>query len=37
MDRILGIWDFDAILPCHGDFVPRDGKAVLRRHLSLPA
>ena len=31
----LKAWDFDAILPCHGDYVPVDGKAVLRRHLGL--
>ena len=31
----LEAWDFDAILPCHGDYVPVNGKAVLRRHLGL--
>lgn len=34
--RIFKEWDFDAILPCHGDFVPSNGKEILRRHLKLP-
>ena len=33
--RIFQEWDFDAILPCHGDFVPSNGKETLRRHLRL--
>ena len=32
MDRIFS-WDFDAILPCHGSFVPTGGKARLRQLL----
>ena len=32
MDRIFS-WDFDAILPCHGSFVPTGGKARLRQSL----
>lgn len=28
-------WDFDSILPCHGDYVPEDGKRVLQEHLEL--
>ena len=35
MRRIFEEWDFDAILPCHGDFVPSNGKEVLRQHLRL--
>ena len=26
-------WDFDAILPCHGDYVKTGGKARLRQLL----
>ena len=32
MDRIFS-WDFDAILPCHGSYVPTGGKARLRQLL----
>lgn len=35
MQRIFEEWDFDAILPCHGDFVSKNGKEVLRKHLKL--
>ncbi|BDA49772.1 hypothetical protein COCOBI_14-3920 [Coccomyxa sp. Obi] len=34
--RIFKEWNFEAILPCHGDFVPSNGKEVLRKHLKLP-
>jgi hypothetical protein len=32
MARIFS-WDFKAILPCHGSYVPTDGKARLRQLL----
>ena len=35
MKRLFREWDFDCILPCHGDFVPANGKAVLKQHLGL--
>ncbi len=34
-DVILG-WDFNTILPAHGDPIVGDAKGVLRRHLGLP-
>lgn len=33
MRTLLEEWDWDAILPCHGDIVKSGGKALLRRHL----
>ncbi len=33
--RIFKEWDFDSILPCHGDYVARDGKRILQEHLEL--
>ena len=35
MSRIFNTWQWDAILPCHGEYVPTSGKAVLQRHLKL--
>lgn len=32
MERVFA-WDFDAILPCHGNFVASGGKAKLREQL----
>ena len=32
MERIFS-WDFEAILPCHGSYVPTGGKARLRELL----
>ena len=34
LERIFK-WDFDSILPCHGDYVPQDGKRVLQEHQEL--
>ena len=28
-------WDFEAMLPCHGSFVPSGAKRVVRKHLAL--
>ena len=33
--RIFKQWDFDGILPCHGDYVAKEGKRVLQEHLEL--
>ena len=33
--RIFKEWEFDSILPCHGDYVARDGKRILQEHLEL--
>ena len=33
MQTLLRDWDWDAILPCHGDAVASGGKGLLRRHL----
>ncbi|KAK9839790.1 hypothetical protein WJX81_002018 [Elliptochloris bilobata] len=33
MQTLLQDWDWEAILPCHGDAVISGGKALLRRHL----
>lgn len=33
MQTLLRDWDWDAILPCHGDAVTSGGKGLLRRHL----
>jgi len=30
--RVLG-WDFDAMLPCHGSFIARGAKAIMRDYL----
>ncbi|CAL5220530.1 g2563 [Coccomyxa viridis] len=35
LGRIFKQWDFDSILPCHGDYVAQDGKRVLQEHLEL--
>eukprot|EP00667_Euglena_gracilis_P009507 EG_transcript_9661 len=35
MGRIVG-WDFDAVLPCHGVYLPCGGKQAFQRHLHLP-
>ncbi|KAK9807495.1 hypothetical protein WJX72_000868 [[Myrmecia] bisecta] len=35
MTRLLGDWQWDAILPCHGDFIRSGGKRTLRRHLGV--
>lgn len=36
MKRIFDDWQWDAIMPCHGTFIPSGGKQALRDHLSLP-
>ena len=33
--RIFKQWNFDSILPCHGDYVAKDGKKILQEHLEL--
>ena len=35
LGRIFKQWDFDSILPCHGDYVAQAGKRVLQEHLEL--
>ena len=35
LDRLFNKWDFDRILPCHGNLVESGGKARLRRDLSM--
>ena len=35
LDRIFNVWDFDRILPCHGNLVKSGGKARLRHDLSM--
>jgi len=35
MGRIFKEWDFDSILPCHGDYVAQNGRKVLQEHLEL--
>jgi hypothetical protein len=34
LERIFK-WDFNSILPCHGEHVPEDGKKVLQNHLQF--
>eukprot|EP00898_Chlorokybus_atmophyticus_P007052 jgi/Chlat1/7348/Chrsp59S06972 len=34
LDRVLA-WDWDALLPCHGKFVPTGGKQALKEHYGL--
>lgn len=33
--RIFGEWDFQGIIPCHGEVLFSGGKQILRRHLGL--
>ena len=35
MHRVLDDWQWESILPCHGDMIKQEGKAVLRAHLKL--
>ena len=35
LGRIFKQWDFDSILPCHGDYVAQNGKKILQEHLEL--
>ena len=37
MKRVLDEWQWDTIIPCHGNVVSGGGKAVLRSHLKLEA
>jgi len=34
-DKMLKQWEWVAVLPCHGRFVPAGGKELLSRHLRL--
>jgi hypothetical protein len=33
--RVIDGWDFESILPCHGEPVAQDAKKVLARHLAM--
>jgi len=35
MAVLMEEWDWDAILPCHGSFIPSGGKDAMRKHLNL--
>jgi len=35
MRRILDEWQFEGIIPCHGDVLNAGGKAALKAHLGL--
>lgn len=35
MGRVMKEWEWDSILPCHGDVLQSGGKAALKGHLGL--
>lgn len=35
MQRVFDRWEWDTIIPCHGNIVRGNGKAALRGHLKL--
>jgi hypothetical protein len=36
MDRLFNKLQWDAILPCHGNYIPTGGKAFTKQHLGMP-
>ena len=33
--RLVNDLQWDAILPCHGNYIPSGGKQILKQHLGL--